>query len=58
MQQMQQAKPNKKETSLMPLISLFAGVATSSIGLLTLNPTAVLSGIGTALNGLSGANAE
>lgn len=54
MQQMQQAKPSKKETSLMPLISLFAGVATSGIGLLTLNPTAVLSGIGTALDGLTG----
>lgn len=55
MQQLQQAKPSKKETSLMPLISLFAGVATSGIGLLTLNPTAVLSGIGTALDSLSGA---
>lgn len=55
MVQMQNAKPSKKESSLMPLISLFAGVATSGIGLLTLNPTAVLSGIGTALDGLSGA---
>ena len=58
MQQLQQAKPTKKQASLMPLISLFAGVATSGIGLLTLNPTAVLSGIGTALDGLAGAGAE
>jgi chemotaxis protein histidine kinase CheA len=58
MQQLQQAKPSKKQTSLMPLISLFAGVATSGIGLLTLNPTAVLSGIGTALDGLAGAGNE
>jgi chemotaxis protein histidine kinase CheA len=61
MQQLQQAKPTKKETSLMPLLSLFAGVATSGIGLLTLNPAAVLSGIsgiGGALDGLSGAGAE
>jgi chemotaxis protein histidine kinase CheA len=58
MQQLQQAKPSKKQASLMPLISLFAGVATSGIGLLTLNPTAVLSGIGTALDGLAGAGSE
>lgn len=59
MAQLQQAKPSSKEkSSLMPLISLFAGVATSGIGLLTLNPTAVLSGIGTALDGLSGAGGE
>lgn len=58
MQQLQQAKPTKKQASLMPLISLFAGVATSGIGLLTLNPTAVLSGIGTALDGLAGAGGE
>ena len=54
MQQLQHAKPSKKETSLMPIISLLAGLTTSGIGLLTLNPAAVVSGIGTALDGLSG----
>lgn len=58
MMQLQQAQPSKKDSSLMPLISLFAGVATSGIGLLTLNPNAVLSGIGTALDGLSGAGSN
>jgi chemotaxis protein histidine kinase CheA len=58
MQQLQQKPRSKKEASLMPLISLFAGVATSGIGLLTLNPAAVLSGIGTALDGFAGAGNE
>jgi hypothetical protein len=56
LQQMQQAKPSKKETSLMPIITLLAGLTTSGIGLLTLNPAAVVAGIGTALDGLSGGN--
>lgn len=58
MMQLHQTPPGKKESSLMPLISLFAGVATSGIGLLTLNPTAVLSGIGTALDSLSGGGGQ
>jgi len=54
-----QSTPGKKESSLGPLISLFAGVATSGIGLLTMNPGAVISGIGgigDALGGLAGSN--
>jgi Flp pilus assembly protein TadB len=56
LQQMQQAKPSKKETSLMPIITLLAGLTTSGIGLLTLNPAAIVAGIGTAMDGLSGGN--
>lgn len=54
-----QSTPGKKESSLGPLITLMAGVATSGIGLLTMNPGAVISGIGgigDALGGLAGSS--
>jgi len=48
-----QSKPGKKESSFGPLISLVAGVSTAGLGLLTMNPSALVSGIGVALDGLS-----